>query len=227
MGFLAPAVPWIVKGASVLGGWLGGRKAQSNAMQRSPEELAALSGASSAASGLTQQGQTLTNTGLPAVQKSLGYYQTLLSGSRAAMAQATAGTRNALTDTYRGAERGLEHSGIRGGSRDLAAAELNRDRAGKIAGLTTGVQPGAAAALMEGGSELVGQGTTTMANAGSLWSGLLGQGFQNRTYARGEGEKAGKGIGSLLFDILSGFGGGQRGGGAGMPGLPGGTSGSF
>jgi hypothetical protein len=216
VGFLAPAVPWIVKGGSLLGGWLGGRQAQKSAQQRSPEELAALQGAQSAGNTLMQQGQTLTSTGLPAIQKSLGYYQTLLGGNRAAQALATAGPRAAITDTYRGAERNLERAGVRGAQKDVAEAELGRDRAAQVAGLTAGVQPGAAAALMQGGSGLVGQGSSILSGAGSLWSGLLGQGFENRKYARGEGEKAGTGIGSLLFDVLSGFGGKK--GGSSSPG---------
>ena len=204
MGFLAPAVPWIIKGgASLLGGLLG-RKSQQSAMKRSPEELAALTGAQSAAGTLTQQGSQLIGVGLPALQKSLGYYQTLLGGNRAAMSQATTGARESITDTYRGAEHGLERSGVQGATGDLARAELSRDRAAKIAGLTSGVQPGAAAALMQGGQGAVNAGTYAGSNAASIWGNLLGQGQRNREYGREEGAKAGQGIGSFLFDILSG-----------------------
>lgn len=204
MGFLAPAIPWLIKGGAALGGTLLGRKAQSSAMQRSPEEQAALTGAQQAAGTLTQQGQTLTNLGLPALNQSTDYYQTLLRGSRPAMAVATAGPRAAINDQYRGAERGLERSGLRGATRDLAAAELNRQRAGQVAGLTTGVQPYAADALNRTGMGLVGQGTSALSSVGNIWSDLLGQGARNRMYARGEGENFGKSMGSLIFDILSG-----------------------
>lgn len=220
MGFIAPALPWIMKGASLVGGMLAGKKAQSSAMQRSPEELAALQAATGAGQGLMRQGQTLSETGLPAAKNALSYYGTLLRGDRGAMSLATAGPRAALTDTYRGAERSLEHSGVRGAQKDVASAELSRDRASKISSLITGVQPGAAAALMDGGTNLIGQGNTAMGNAGSLFSGLLGEGYKNRVYGRQEGEKAGKGIGGFLFDILSGgLGkGGGKGGGGGQPG---------
>jgi hypothetical protein len=203
MGFLAPAVPWIIKGGSLLGGWLAGRKAQSSAQQRSPEELQALTSATSAGNSLLQQGQQFQKLGLPAVQSGMGYWDTLLRGSRSAMAGATAGPRGAITDQYRGATQNLEHSGIRGAARDQATAELNRDRVGKIAGLTSGVQPGAAQQLSGLGSGLIEQGGSQMNAAGGLFSGLLGQGAANRQYARSEGEKAGTGIGSFLFDILS------------------------
>lgn len=210
MGFLGPAIPWIAKGASLLGGWLAGRHAQNSAMQRTPEEMAALQGAQSSATQLNRQGSILSGTGLPAVQKSLGYYQTLLGGNRAQMAQATAAPRAAITDTYRGAARSLEQSGVRGGARDMATEELARDKAGKIAGLTSGVQPYAAGAMADIGSNLVGQGTSAYGRAASTWASLLGEGFANRKYGREEGEKAGTSIGSLLFDILSGTFGGKK-----------------
>lgn len=226
MGFLAPALPWLGKGAALLGGYLGGKKAQSSAMQRSPEELQALAGAQSAGAGLQQSGTQLTQAGMPAANQALGYYQTLLGGNRAQMGLATAAPRSAITEGYRGAERSLEHSGIRGAAGDLAKAELNRDRAGKVAGLTAGVQPMAAAAMADLGTNLISQGGSRQASAGSLYQSLLGQGANNRMYARQEGEKAGTGIGGFLFDILSSFGGGS-GGKKGMPGLPGGSSGPF
>lgn len=226
MGFLAPALPWIVKGGALLGGFLGGRKAQSSAQQRSPEELAALGGAQAAGSGLLTSGTQLTQAGLPGAQQAASYYSTLLGGNRAQMSEAVAGPRGAITDQYRGAERGLERSGIRGAQGDLARAELNRQRVGQIAGLTTGVQPMAAAGLADLGTNLVSQGGQRQAAAGSLYGSLLGQGAANRIYARGEGEKAGTSIGSFLFDILSRFGG-KGGGDKGMPGLPGGSSGPF
>jgi hypothetical protein len=207
MGFLAPALPWLIKGGAALGGALFGKKSQSAAGQRSPEEAMALGGAQGASAGLMSGGQALTNLGVPAARKSIGYWQTLLGGSRAAMAQATAGPRGAITDVYRGAERGLERSGVQGASRDRAEAELNRDRAGQISGLTTGVQPMAAGALGDLGMSATSTGLGAYGNAGSIWSSLLGQGAKNREYARGEGEKSGSSIGKLIFDILSGGGG--------------------
>lgn len=219
MGFLAPAIPWIIKGGAALGGALLGKKAQSSAMQRSPEEQMALGGAQTAAGALGEQGKTLTNLGLPAVSQSTDYYQTLLRGSRPAMAMATAGPRAAITDVYRGAERNLDRSGIRGAQRDVAEAELGRQRASQISGLTTGVQPYAADALNRTGMGLLGQGTSALQGVGSIWSNLLGQGAENRQYGRQEGEKFGGSMGSLIFDILNGtIGKFGKGGGSGLLG---------
>lgn len=222
MGFLAPAVPWIIKGGSILGGMIAGKKAQSSAMQRSPEEQAALQGAQGAAGTLTTQGQSLIGQGTPMLGQAGNYWQTLLQGNRGAMAQATAGPRAALTDIYRGAEKNLERSGVRGATRDVAAAELGRDRAGQIARLTTGIQPQAAQNLAQVGSELLGTGAPMLGQAGSIWGNLLGQGQQNRVYARGEGEKAGKAWGGLIFDILQGTFGKKKTGAFDVPFYPGG-----
>lgn len=215
MGFLAPALPWIGKGAALLGGWLGGRKAQSSAMQRSPEEQTALSGAQGAAGDLGGYGRQLFGMATPALGQATNYWQTLLGGNRAAMAQATAGPRAALTDQYRGAERGLERSGLRGGVRDLASAELSRDRASKIAGLTTGVQPGAAEQLGNLGQVSAQLGIGAAGAGANIWQHLLQGGFENRKYGRQEGQNFGAGLGGLIFDILSGVSGGRTGGSGG------------
>lgn len=218
MGFLAPAIPWAVRGGALLGGWLGGKKAQSSAQARSPEEQAALGGAQGAAGTLArqgsqaiQQGQQVFSQGLPMLGNAGNYWQTLLQGNRGAMALATAGPRAAITDESRGAARGIERSGARGAVRDLAKAELSRDTFSKLAGLTTGVQPAAAQNLAAVGGQIgdLGLGLSRLGYGGqeasaNIFSRLLGEGFENRKYARGEGEKAGKSIGSLIFDVLSG-----------------------
>jgi hypothetical protein len=45
MGFLAPAIPWIIKGGAALGGALLSKKREKAATQRSGEESTALTGA--------------------------------------------------------------------------------------------------------------------------------------------------------------------------------------
>jgi hypothetical protein len=219
MGFLAPAVPWIIKGGAALGGSLLGKMAQGSAQKRSPEESAAIGGAQNAAGALSTTGSGLINQGAPLTSQASNYWATLLGGNRAQMAQATAAPRAAITDVYRGAESNLERSGVRGASRDRATAELGRDRASKIAGLTTGVQPFAAQQLADIGGEQTRLGAGMLGQSGSIWGNLLGQGFQNRAYARHEGEKAGTSIGGFLFDILSGTIGKKFGGG-GIPTIP-------
>jgi hypothetical protein len=216
MGSLA-GLPWgkigVGVGGSLLGNWLGNKSAQS-AMQRTPEEMQALAGGQQAAAGLGQQGANLTGAGMQNVSGASNYWRTLLNGSRPAMAQATAAPRAAITEQYRGAERGLERSGVRGGVGDLARAELSRDRAGKIAGLTTGVQPMAAEQLGGLGTTLTGQGTAALIGGGRTWADLLNAGANNRMFGQQVGSQTASGIGGGIWDLLSGGGGlGSAGGG--------------
>ena len=204
MGAIVPALPWIIKGGAAIGGALLGRKAQKSAMQRSPEELLALQGGQQAAQGLTQTGQSLLQSGMNAQQPAMNYFQTLLRGSRGAMSQAVAAPTAALTDVYRGAERGLERSGIQGAARDVASADLNRQRASQISSLITGVQPGAAQALAGMGSGLVGQGVGAQSAGAGIYGNLLNAGTANRVYGRQQGAEFGSSMGGLIFDILNG-----------------------
>jgi hypothetical protein len=218
----------LASGGAAIAGTELARHAQSSAMKRSPEEQTALTGAQGSATGLQQggqslvkQGQSTVESGLNTLQQPTNYWSKLLGGNRASMAQATAAPRGAITDIYRGAERGVERSGVRGAARDVQKGELNRQRAGQIAGLTTGVQPAAAESLANIGAgtaslggQLSGQGGSMMGAGGNIFSNLLGQGQANRQYGRAEGEKAGGGIGSFLFDIIRGISG--KGGGGGM-----------
>jgi hypothetical protein len=174
-------------------------------------------------------GKTLFSTGTSMIgegQRTLAqptsYYQKLLTGSRALMSQAVSQPRAAISDVYRGAERGLEQGGVRGAQRDVARGELSRQRAGQIGSLITGVQPAAAGALTDigqtqtgQGAGIAGQGVGATGSAGNIFAGLLGQGAQNRQYARGEGENFGSGFGGLIFDLLSGAMNKGKGGGGG------------
>lgn len=230
---MGPVVPFIPAIAGAIGGIFGGKKATQAAQKRSPEEAQGLAGAQSAGGALAGQGANLFASGMGMAQQGqqtlagpTGYYQKLLSGNRALQSQAVAAPRGAISDIYRGAGRSLEHSGIRGAQREVAQGELSRQRAGQISSLITGVQPGAAAALTDIGHTQTGQGTAqagvgvgATGQAGGIFADLLGQGAQNRRYARGEGEKFGGGFGGLIFDLLSGVLNKKGGGGGGY--LPG------
>src|SRR5262245_45806324 len=135
MGFIAPAIPWIVKGGAALGGMIASKKREKSAMKRSPEEQAALGPAQAAGAAAAQAGAGMLGQSKPWLQQTGNYYSTLLGGNRAAMTQARAGDVANLADLYRGATRNLDRSGLQGAERDVAAAGLNRDRASKIAGL--------------------------------------------------------------------------------------------
>lgn len=190
---MAAAVPLVMTGISAYSAY------KSN--QKSKEEKAGLAGQNALAGAIAQRGGQTFNAGFPATTAALSYYDTLLRGDRAKQQAAVAGPIAQMTDNYRGAERGLEHAGVRGGVRDLGMAELQRDKTNSIAGLTLGQQPAAAGALSNLGSSLTAQGTGSSATASGIYGNLAGAGFQNRQYANQNWQQAGQGIGSSIFDI--------------------------
>lgn len=199
----ALAMPIAMVGSSLIGG-LFGKKAQSSAAQLSPMEQQAATGISGSAGALTGAGQSLMSTGLPMTQAAGNYWTKLLSGNRQMMNTAVAAPRAAIQEQQRGTDLSLERSGVRGAVKDLARSENTRMAQGQIAGLTTGVQPMAAGMAGDLGTRTTAQGTSALGQAGNLWGGLLGQGFQNRTYARQQGAEAGQAAGGLIFDVLKG-----------------------
>jgi hypothetical protein len=190
---MAAAIPITMAGASLGQAYLGSK--------RSGAEKSALAGQQGIASQLQGQGQQLYGAGMPAMRSALNYYSTLLQGNRAAMSQAVAGPTAQLTDMYRGAERNLDRQGIRGGGRDLAQAELGRDRAGQLARLTTGVQPMAAGALGQMGSSAVGQGLGATGAAGGQYGQILGQQFTNRQNTNQMWGDAMGDVGGAAYDV--------------------------
>lgn len=193
---MGTAVPIGLAGAQMLGSYIGSRK--------SKEEKAATAAQQQAQSMLMGQGGALTSMGMPAQQSALGYYQTLLGGNRAAQAQAIAAPTANITDMYRGAERNLDHKGIRGGGRDLAMAELGRGRVSQLAQLTTGVQPMAAGNLGSLGGQATNQGIAATSGAAGVASNLVGQNFQNRQNTNEMMGAGGAGIGSAIYDVWKG-----------------------
>ena len=161
-----------------------------------------------------QMGGDLFKAGMPATQNALNYYTTLLRGNRAAMQMATAGPAAQLTDTYRGAERGLERAGVRGGEAATARAELNRDRANSIAQLTTGQQGNAAAMLGQLGGDATSQGVRSVEGASIGYGNLAGQaGDRANQYTQNERADWG-GVGRSIGEILK-IWNQRRGGGGG------------
>jgi hypothetical protein len=214
---VVPFIPMIASGIGALVSKKVGQKATAAAQERSPEEAAALSGATGAANTLSQTGSSLVSQGTGALGKAGSYYGTLLGGNRAAMAQATAAPRAQLQEGIRGAQTQLASSGIRGAARDQLSGNLMRQGASAVSGLTTGVQPMAAQGLGAVGSSLNATGAPMLGQSGNIFQNLLGQGFTNRKYARDEGEKSGTAMGNIIAGagpiLQKTFGGNSGGGG--------------
>lgn len=208
-----PAVgPVVGIGTSLLGGWLGSRqsKAEKQAMAASQTAMSNLTGAGQQAMGYAKDQYNLS---APAYQQAMTYYQRLLGGNRALMSQAVAGPSAQINDLYRGAESGLMRGTARGGERDLAEAQLNRDRVGKLAGLTTGVQPMAADALgrlagngLNLSSNFLGQGVGAFGAVGDIASNM----YKNAQAHQEAAGKAWGAAGKSIYDIVKGTKWGQK-----------------
>lgn len=217
MPAVIPFIPLIAAGVSAGGGYLAARAAAKSAATRSPEEIAALQGASGSAGSLQSQGSNLFGTGTGLIQAgqqtmapATSYFSRLLSGNRALASQAISGPRAAITDVYRGASRSLEQSGVRGAARDVATTDLARQQAGQIGSLITGVQPAAANALTSTGQTqigqgagIAGQGSSATSAGGGLFANLLGSGFQNRMVGQQTGAQAAQQWGALTAQLLN------------------------
>lgn len=189
--------PLIAQAGGLAAGIFAGKAATASAQARSPEEQAALAGEQGSAGNLSKTGTSLIDESRPYISQPAGYYQKLLTGDRAAMAEATAAPRAQLREQGAGSQANLERSGIRGAARDVIGANINRDTASKVSALTTGVQPGAASALGSLGTDVLKTGAPMVGQAGNIYSNLLAQGNANRQYARTEGGKTGDAIGKL------------------------------
>ena len=173
--------------------------------------------AASAMGAVGNQAGFLSSVGNPLLSKASSYYQTLLGNSRSAIQTLLAPETNQIADTYRGAKAGLTQSGLRGGAKDMATANLNRDEAGTVAGL-----PAAAK-----GAALTGaQGLGTAASGAALggYQSLVGPAESQYQFGVKESDLTGQGLGSFFASLLQslGKGGGGLGSGAGA-GIGGGT----
>lgn len=205
----------------------------------------ATKGLQTSGSDLSKFGDTLASTGAPLLdqsQKSLtqaggaynqvgSYLSPILSGSRGAVNQALAPDLAAITETYRGAGKAVEQSGMRGGTRDLANAELNRDRAGKLALLPSQARASAATGMMDVGSGQAGVGATQAGAASNLFgnataakqgaTGAYGTLFhganQQQALMQQRTMGSGNAIGSMIFDAVKSKGSKGGGGTGGTP----------
>jgi hypothetical protein len=222
---MAAAVPFIIKGGSMLAGALGGKKAIGKAALKGGAMLGGsllgkkLSGASkqqtaatqgtqqsadalqSYASPLMQQGQQMAGQGQGYLGQAGQYYSNILSNRRSARESLAPEMKGAL-DFYKGAS-GKASRSLRGGSRDYALAELDREKTGNMAMMLPQARRQAAEGaagvggdFLNAGSAFTGQGGQLATNAATVNQGLFNQAKDIRAQ-EGEG---GKQWGSILYD---------------------------
>ena len=216
---MAAAVPFALKAGAMIGGSLLGKKLSGP----SNEQKAATAGTQQSAAQLAGMAPPLMKTGQEMTQaggQTLGaagdYYKNILSNRQSARESLAPEMQGAL-EFYKGAE-GKAKRTMRGGSRDYAVAELDRQKVGQMAGML----PAARAMAAQGagnvggqqvgaGSAASGQGINAASNAAYVNSGLFNQASQ----IRGQEQEGGKNWGNLLYDVAGMIPWGKKGGGGG------------
>lgn len=189
--------------------------AMKKATQLSPAGTEARDAVLRQAGSLNQIGSGQLQQGTINMQRVGDYWTPLLRGDRAAIDQTLSPEIASITDIYRGANRNLDRSGIRGPQRDLASAELNRDRAGHLSLLRPQARAGAAAGLLGLGGSQVGTGLDATKSAGSLLAGIYGgeRGSADSAYANSVGymnqnsQASQRGYAGLIFNLLDSYAG--------------------
>jgi len=150
----------------------------------------------------------------PALSAGLGYYQKLLGGDRATIQGAIAPDVAGINTAYEGTQKYLEQQGVRGGAKDYATAEAERQRVGQIGMLPFLARQGAAGALTQTGLTATGQamqglGTAAgaAAGAGSTAYGASGQGFYQGQVRGQQIADVGSNIAGLFANWMQGRGG--------------------
>lgn len=151
-------------------------------------------GALQAQSGLAN---ALSGVGAPALSKASGYFSTLAGGNRAQITQAVAPDVQNINSVYGGTARTLSRF-LRGPTKDVAMADAERQRAGQIGNLFSGVRPQANTALAGIGESAVSGASGIFGSQAQLAQQAEEQSAQNTT-------AAGTGFGGLLFNLLKTF----------------------
>jgi len=205
----AAAVPAAIKIGSMVGGSLLAKKL-SGPTREQKAGMATTQGAATqlgtAAPQLMGQGQQLTQQGAGYAGAAGNYYQKLL-GSRAGLREATAPDTAAALDYYKGAAGSIGRT-MTGGARDNALAELERDKAGKLAlmpamarsAAATGAV-GASAPFFQAGASQSGQGVYAGGTAAQAGNALYNQASDLAEQQR----KAGSSYGNMIYDAVSGW----------------------
>lgn len=215
---MAAAVPFALKAGAMIGGSLLGKKlsgpsgAQKSATAGTQASAAQLGGM---APPLMKQGQQMTEAGGQNLGAAGDYYRNILSNRQSARESLAPEMQSAL-EFYKGAESKTKRT-QRGGSRDYALAELDRQKTGQLAGMLPAARSMAAQGAGSVGGTQVGAGSAAAntgvnaaSNAAYVNSGLFNQASQ----VRNQEQEGGKGWGNLLYDVAGMIPWGKKGGGA-------------
>lgn len=169
---MAAAIPLVSTGISLVGGLLNKRNQGKQQGQADAASAPGFAAQADTADRLNAQGGAVAQVGQQALGQSTNYYARLLNGDRAAMTGALTPEIGATNAVYAGANRSLDRAPA-GAGRDVARAELGRERAGKIGSLVSGVRPMAAEAMTGIGQNALQLGFGARQAAGGIYAQLL------------------------------------------------------
>lgn len=221
-----PAVPIAIGVGSMIANHYASKAAAKQAMEKTPQETAAFDANTKLATQQAQQGNEMFQTAMPGVKNSLNYYNTLLSGNRAARTAAVAPEAESVASAYDGANKAIGRGYVQGGQRDQAVAENARSKAGQIARLTTGVRPMAANAIAGISGSILPGAAQRAGTASNIYGQQANSEMLNRQYGNKVGDQTSQNFGRLFAQIMNltkGGGGASgglypTGGGSGQPG---------
>lgn len=174
---------------------------------------------------MLNMGQGQFQMGMPALSKAMQHYMTLATGSRGAINQELAPERAGLTETFSGAQRGMERSMAPGAARDQAIADLARRRSGALGLLPAQARQGAFGQLSAMGGQALDRGGQLFDKSGRLLqeeSGTQKQALEGRLGAGNAWQQFGQNMfqtwGPALQGWLSSRGGGAKGPAGSMTG---------
>lgn len=193
-GKVAAAAPYAAAGGGMLASYLSNRKGG--------DEKAALAAQTDATRLGTAQSADLYNFGRPFLDQAGSYYSRLAKGDRAGMTAALTPEISAINESYAGAEKGLERSGVRGVARDVAVGELGREKAGRVSSLFPVARNNAMSAVAQLGQFGTSSGQSGTFTGGQMF-GNLAAGLRGDRLARAESmSNAGATYGSLVYDLM-------------------------
>lgn len=206
----AAAIPLLTAGIGAAGSLFAGKKVadatRKASLFRSPEEQQYQSALTALTRQQTQQGADLYSRALPVLTQAGDYQARLLRGNPADLAELTGGERALTRQSYAGADRAVERSGLRGMARDRALASNKQALAGSLSMLTKGIRGQAAGALQNLGTSMLYPAITASASAASGLGQLVGLEGQRSMGAAQAGQQAGAAttetLGGLLAQLL-------------------------
>lgn len=181
---MAAAIPFAIQAGSAIYSHYKNKKANAATQANTAAQGAAAGQQFGAAGPLLQQGTGLAQQGQGTLGAAGSYYKNIL-GSRTAATHALAPEMSSALDFYKGGQGRIQNT-MRGGARDVASAELERQKVGQLANMLPTARANAAqgatavgGAQTGAGSALIGQGSNAAATGG-----YLSGGFQNANEAQ-------------------------------------------